>query len=227
MKLRARMSLLTLLLFMAIAALSVSMWKLGLEVLPLQEEVRQLRSEVGKLTIDDPSKIYAMPLDSPDSNVWRWRIYLPPNLKFQIHDGFGTIPGFKPPTTRSQWLKSLGIDMSRTISSIDSGEFTLETSLKDSPESKDFWTLRTRSPGRNSLGGSVGTTIEWLSDERAWSRGSELQTGMQKEIDPKNGVVLLMLRKVIVTEQPNGYSSKAPDTQEDYPGVAVWITSAK
>ena len=53
---RPRFSLLTLLLLMAIAAMGIVIWQLWSEVEPLRAEVRNLRLETGRLTIDDPAK---------------------------------------------------------------------------------------------------------------------------------------------------------------------------
>ncbi len=93
---RPRFSLLTLLLLTTVVAMSVALWQLGSEVVPLREEVRQLRAEVGKLSVFDDEKIYAIQLKTEEKNVWWWRIYLPPGKFFLSKIGCIGCQGINP-----------------------------------------------------------------------------------------------------------------------------------
>ena len=84
---RPRISILTALLLMTILGMAIVIVQLWREVGPLRAEVRQLRIESGRLTIDDPDKIHAMAVHSADteSKSWKWRMYLPAGHKYYLH----------------------------------------------------------------------------------------------------------------------------------------------
>ncbi|WP_442481576.1 hypothetical protein [Aeoliella sp. SH292] len=62
----------TLLLAMALS-IGLLLW----ELIPLRAEVQRLRNEAGYLTVDDPSKLQAIRLDSDSPLVWRWKVWIP------------------------------------------------------------------------------------------------------------------------------------------------------
>src|SRR4051812_48010133 len=81
---RPRLSLLTALLLMTIIGLAtvvVLQWR---EVGPLRAEKRRMRSELGYLNIDDPTKAYAIQLNTVGDEPWKWRVYLPPGGKYEM-----------------------------------------------------------------------------------------------------------------------------------------------
>ena len=69
---RSRFSLLTALMLMTIIGLLITVTKLWREVGPLRAEVRQMRTELGHLTIDDRNRAQAIAIRQPNPNIWRW-----------------------------------------------------------------------------------------------------------------------------------------------------------
>jgi hypothetical protein len=72
-----RFSLLTALLLVTIVAMGIGIWRLYRELVPLRAEVRNLRSQVGALTIDDDQKFHVVRVREPGGFRWNWRIWLP------------------------------------------------------------------------------------------------------------------------------------------------------
>jgi hypothetical protein len=72
-----RISLMSALLLMTIVGMAIVIAQLWREVNPLRTEVRQLREQVGVLTIDDPSVVHVIGVPSDAEGVMKWRIYVP------------------------------------------------------------------------------------------------------------------------------------------------------
>src|SRR5947207_15917846 len=81
---RPRISLLTALLLMTIAGLAIVVVLQWREVGPLRAENRRMRDELGYLSIDDPTKAYAIQLKTVGDEPWKWRVYLPPGGKYEM-----------------------------------------------------------------------------------------------------------------------------------------------
>ncbi len=79
-----RFSLGTLLLLMALAAVGVTVWQLYRELVPLRAELRRFRDEAGSLSIDDPTKLHAIRLQSLDDSTWKFRIYVPKGQRYGL-----------------------------------------------------------------------------------------------------------------------------------------------
>lgn len=222
---RPRISILTALLVTTIAALSVAMWQVNQEVAPLRAEVRRLRQELGHLTIDDPGKIYAIGVHSPQRDVHRFRVYLPENRKFQIHLGLHEVAGRKAGQSRREWFKDVLDKRSGSDGDIRSGEFTIDVEVRQESQASQEgqWDLVYRI--NNAGGGRVGSTIPWLEDQRRWSISSEPPLGRQIEHAAEEGLVLFALRQATLNGFDSGYSTSPPDDARDAPGLIVWITA--
>ena len=221
---RPRLSLFNALLLMTVIGLSIGVAQLWREVRPLREELSRLRQELGYLAVEDENKIYAIQLPGPESNSFRYRIYLPKNRKFNIHLRILTVPGRPAGMLREDWLAKLpGSGMSTQI---ESGEHTLDVRVRRDPDVKDQWLLEEAILGRGT--GRSGTLMPFLNDRRTWATSSEVPMGKQIEIDPNDGVVLLILRHSPVKDTPGGgWSRTSPDEKKDCPGVMCWIELEK
>ena len=163
-RIRPRFSLLTVMLAMALVACGITIWQLWRELVPLRAEVRQMRSQLGFLSVDDESLPYAIQVHEWNDEIWRWRIYLPPGGKYQLYQYGGQFPAHGG-TPDTNWLQAIqnGPRISGGVySSIQfQGEFTLEARL--SPDG-DGWLLRTDPGGGDSI---YRFKDNWLSDEFA------------------------------------------------------------
>jgi hypothetical protein len=74
---RPRYSLLTALLLVTIVAMGIGIWRLYGELVPLRAEVRNLRSQLGVLTVDGDQKFHVVRVREPGGFRWNWRIWLP------------------------------------------------------------------------------------------------------------------------------------------------------
>jgi hypothetical protein len=91
------MGILSLMTIVAMAIVIALMWH---EIGPLRAEVRQLRDEVGKLTIDDPTKLAAIQFHRGDDEfMWRWRVWIPAGHSYRLRWVDAAIPrtGFPAP----------------------------------------------------------------------------------------------------------------------------------
>jgi hypothetical protein len=100
---RPQVSLFAALLLMTIVGMAIVMANLWREIAPMRTELRALRTELGHLTIDDPTKIQAITVSSDDERTSRWRIYIPPGELISIHCNVGDVPqtGIPRPTDRA------------------------------------------------------------------------------------------------------------------------------
>src|SRR5689334_4545078 len=81
---RLRISLLTVLLLMTIVGMGIGLWRQYRELVPLRSQVRDLRQQLGALTIDDDRKFHVVQVPEPGGFHWRWRIWLPKGYDYWV-----------------------------------------------------------------------------------------------------------------------------------------------
>jgi hypothetical protein len=88
-----RFSLRSLVAVVTLVAMVLVIWRLYAELVPLREENRRLRSELGELSIDDETKFHAilMPQANPNEFTYKWRIWVPEGRSYQLQFASGTI----------------------------------------------------------------------------------------------------------------------------------------
>jgi hypothetical protein len=106
--LHPRFSLLTILLLMALVACGITIWQLWREVGPLRAEVRRLRDEAGVLSVDDPTKVHAIRVDTKDELLWKWRVWIPQNRTFVIRCRGRDVPSDGFPMEGTSSISLLG-----------------------------------------------------------------------------------------------------------------------
>jgi hypothetical protein len=89
---RPRISLLSALLLMTIVGMTIVLAQLWREVGPLRAELRTLRNETGRLSIDDAGKVHAIEVRTNEALKWKWRIWVPEGLKLHALANWGTVP---------------------------------------------------------------------------------------------------------------------------------------
>lgn len=92
-----RFSLMSFVLLAALISVSVSHVNVTLKNRRLNDENRQLKKELGYITIDDAAKAYVVQVPTPQPRTWQFRVYLPPNHRYMLvhkvggHGGGGGI----------------------------------------------------------------------------------------------------------------------------------------
>ena len=88
-----RFSIRTMLMVNTMLVMAFTIVLLAMKVVPLQREVRQLRSEAGYLTIDDPTKLHAIQIETESPLVWKWKVWIPDDGRQYWFNGIaGEIP---------------------------------------------------------------------------------------------------------------------------------------
>lgn len=95
---RFRFSLLGLLTFIFIVALSISYWQTRTRLRETEAALTTLRNEVGELTISDAKDIHVIAIPSFEGMTYRWRVYLPKDREFHLKMSHGQIPESGLPT---------------------------------------------------------------------------------------------------------------------------------
>lgn len=231
-KRRPRVSLLSLFLLTALVATSITTVMLWREVGPLRSEVSRLRVETGQLTVTDPKRIYAVAIDTMEPDSWKWRVYWPPGHDFRIATTLRQIAGRTPGKTKAEWFAACG---SNCAISVESGEFTLALKLEPEPShpnGQGHWNVRIRTQQKigkdlTTIGSGVcGTVIEWLEDYRSRDTTSDVRPGgPQVELDAREGLELLTLRRSKIVEVANGWSSTPADSTKESEGIGVRIVA--
>jgi hypothetical protein len=90
-RIRPRISLLSAMLLMTLVAMAIVIVTLGFEVAPLRHEVRRYRSELGILTVDDPTRVHGVQFPAAEAG-WKWKLYFPPGGNYKLRYFSGMIP---------------------------------------------------------------------------------------------------------------------------------------
>jgi hypothetical protein len=198
---RPRFSLLTTLLLMALVACAITIWQLWREVGPLRAEVRRLRDEVGAISIDDPTKLHAIQVETNDELLWKWRVWLPENRAYVVRCLGETVPkeGF-PKAGGSIWLR-------------EPGEHVIAYRIQRAPQNSQWYgQLETRTA-------SVGKDLQpWIE----WSRKTSTSGGVGKSTHASDPAQRLELIRHRVSQ--NSDSSKIEDPAA---GFMIWLEPVK
>jgi hypothetical protein len=236
-----RFSLRNLLLLMTCVALGVALWQSRQRIGPLQTEIELLRRELGYLTIAEPAKVNAIQLQTGNPLIWQWRIYLPPGTRYRIRSSSGFLPDQQGPTLKA-WLDAVeplreaGV-AAGTIPTLRNfwfdrvselgvladvgppdlqGEFTLDARLVKVGEE---WRLKMQ-PGKSTpIKQPHG---DWLSDGRMRG-GSNSDVGQteQKSFAAGERILLVHLRRPVITERPGSMSATFPTGDAD--SIVLWL----
>jgi hypothetical protein len=195
---RPRFSMLTIVLLMAIVALSLALWTRHRELVPLRSEVRKLRNEVGPLSIEDESKFHAVRAPSHDEYTWRWRIWIPAGQKYRV-----TYVGEKIPAS--------GLSTPRVNATLsESGEHVVEYRIRPDVRS-GVWSDLLRA-GNVGVGSSQQ---EWVS----WKQKTSTTAGVgesTQNFEPGEPIVLARHR---VSQTANDSGS----IEDPSAGFLIWL----
>jgi hypothetical protein len=195
--LRLRFSLRSVLFVATIVALAIVVVLQWQRLRLLEREVRVLRTDVGRLTIDDPSLPQAIQIRQIDrEHYWRWRVYLPPSQSYRVFEYSGVLPS-RVGKTDEAWLQELDnlVPGKLSRSSTFGGrpaEFTLEAAIS---EQENGWKFTT------SAGGS--SVYPFGSDWIPFGH-SRIPTNAPIVFKPGQPIILLHLTKPKRTPSAGG-----------------------
>ena len=102
-----------------------------------EAELRQLRNEVGYLSVDDRSKVHVIAVDMNEPDTWRWRIFLPQGVRYSWCLGFGDIPGKGVPQPKLKHTSNepysdedVEVVVTASLRQLDDGDWSLSVSSK-------------------------------------------------------------------------------------------------
>jgi hypothetical protein len=192
----------------------------------LRTENKQLREEGGFLTVEDPSRAYAIRLREREPRSWTYRVHLPPGRNYVVAAQVNRLPPLGKPPEFSDGGKLPSVNTisggnhDSVATGLAPGQYLL--TLEVSRQSDDRWayTLDVRGSGvDNRKGARAGRSqialddAEWPATERSFALGGvDL---WQSEHDPQQTLVLLDGRAF--GNQPG--DSTADSTE----GAMLWI----
>lgn len=174
------------------------------EISAQDRTIELMRSQLGVLTITDPSKIHALEVPTQRERHWRWRVYLPPG-KWTLLASTGKIPkqGFE--------------NVSFTTSSAPSvAQLYVEAWTEIDEEGKPRLAVR-------SENGTARHSISALDFEKLKSGCSWSSIGQTQQVrDARQPLELLRLRTHdVVTEHDGSRTTRSSD--EPTFGILIWI----
>ena len=187
---------------MTILGMAIVIAQLWREVGPMRVQLRQLRDEVGRLTIDDPTKFHAIRVRSDNDYLWKWRVWVPEGREYRINMATQGIP-------KDGYPQSQGM-----ITHDQTGESWIEYRIVKDPNSNS-WTDKLSTPS-----GSVGSSSQpWVT----W--GSRVTSGMgvgyKTEVSEPNGRVVLARERVSKKAKGSG------DIEDPSAGFMIWLEPVK
>jgi hypothetical protein len=199
---RPRLSLLSALLLITIIGMAIVIAQLWHEVGPLRKEVRDLRNEVGRLSIDDPTKVHAIEVRTNEQHSWKWRVWVPENEKVSFHTKWGNVP-------------RTGVPANCPPAPLAPGEQWITMRVMQDQQSKE-WFAQYETNG-SGFGLRIKNEDCWWN----WSKDAMMAEGVQNQsvaqLDPKEPLILTRYRTV-----PSGNSD---DLRVDAPtpGFIIWL----
>jgi hypothetical protein len=174
---------------------------LGRELFPLRKEVRQLRSQVGILSIDDRSSVHAIDVPTDAENVWKWRVYVPRGQTAAMKAKWGDVSATGYPQNQDRWL-------------LADGEQVVSLTFKPLTPGGPHWIAQVRTPR------VVGTVS--VNPKNFYAAGeSEARnqtTGSDTAKIDASGKLLLMRSRIA---DPN--RSNSLDKNDPLPGFMIWL----
>lgn len=196
-----RVSLLTLLLVVTLAAVAVSHWRTSLElenqrsrVAELQQQVRIRNDRLGILTVDDRSQVHVILTDTRYGSVenkkvgpraFSWHVYLPPSRNWELCWAFGAFEGMGE-VPRDATHDSRVLD-------IDDGPDTLAIDFEQAPTGS--WRMKCKYDQSEWSAAIPDERASWLNHESVYASiaaGDDRRAGpLTESFDPNEPVLLL------------------------------------
>ena len=200
---RPRISLLSALLLLAVAGMAIVIVQLWREVGPQRQELRQLRNEVGYLTIDDPKRFHAIEVLTNKDWSWKWRIWVPEGETVAARMSLGDVPrdGFP--------------DHDRSIN-LEPGEHWITLELHQDPIAGK-WTYVFATPVARTRNFDISVDQAWMAwvQYQAQSEGVGYESVILPQHDARH---LLMRYRATRQSDPHPTVIDAPIA-----GFIIWV----
>jgi hypothetical protein len=200
---RPRFSILTALLLITITGMAILIVQLWREVGPLRTEVRKLRDEVGALTIEDESKIYAIQMPTNADYTWKWRIWVPKGANISAHYRWGDVP-------------LTAVPEAHRASRLYPGE-NIVTLHAFRNRDGNRWGVSFSTPSESS-GVPIDSDQQWFDWPQMVTTGEGVGTSTEL-LDDKSSVHILSRQRV----GPYSDSSILPKIAEPTAGFIIWL----
>ncbi len=201
---RPRISLQTLLLLVTVIAMGLVIWQLNAELEPLRKEVRKLRDETGKLTINDPEKIHAIQMVTDYPLAWKWRVYIPAGRKVRVaHQTYGISKDGLPESNGGSYLTG-------------PKEFVVTVKLDKQPDGR--WRSGISCDGATKYRVFADDATTWLTKGLSGSQSKQVHRVVSVE---QTGEPLVLLRKRVFYNRRGQIPPANEPAQTD--GLLVWL----
>jgi hypothetical protein len=215
---RAKFSLRTLLIVVAVICLAIGSYVVGRKLGTAEREVRKLRNETGVLTVDDPTKVHVIAVGVDEPNTWRWRLFIPKGHKYSWNIAAENIPRNKPPqkagtsahSSEPYWERDNELLVTAKLRQGEDGNWRLsvEPKIGDS---------------ENQMAGAALTIssekMKWMTDGRASSTDGQVAGDRGVSVREPEGPIILLQRRP-TERQPNGNDLPSPNPM---PGYMIWL----
>ncbi len=211
-------SLRSLLVAILVICVSITLWQTSRRLADSQSELRQLRDEVGYLSVKDRTKLHAVALDTGEANTWRWRMFIPKGHRYQWKIACKDIPLDSPPQSDQG---------TSTISNEPYWESDNEVlvTARLQQDKDESWTLSVSSKIGDSQNQMGGATLRIPQDQIDWmltvpaTDGQVIGTRGTDIRDPEGPIILLQRRPCEKLPDGSYRPSKGP-----MPGFMIWLS---
>lgn len=210
---KPKVSMLTSLLLFTIFALGVTLWRTGYEVMPLREQAKSYRRELGHFKVEDPDKIHAQGAQGVYSRVWKWQLYLPVTRTYKLNV-FEGVASERAPNFKQVWLDGL---QSREFELID-GQFSLDVSVE---EYDGKWWCRYGYHNEIKATFEIQPNEDWLKDLQKFTAHGDAGQGVVGTFAPDEPVILMHMRRGIITTVGDDWAIEEPIGAAD--SLVIWI----
>jgi hypothetical protein len=213
---RATYSLRTLLIVVAVACFATGAYVVGTRLRQAESELRALRDETGRLTIEDRSKVHVISVPVDEPNTWRWRMFIPQGRRYSWNlaaeeipqDGVPQRPAIKAGSNEPYWERDNEVLVTARLRREGDGHWRLavESRIGDSQ-----WQMS---------GGALkipAGKLAWNTEE-ASTDGRVAGSAGQQILEPGGPIILLQRRPLALL--PDGTLGPSPDPM---PGFMIWL----
>jgi hypothetical protein len=214
---RVQFSLLGFLVATLVVCLAISHWNTSRQLTAAQSELRQLRDELGYISIDDRSKFHAVALDTGEPNTWQWRLFIPKGAKYQWNLACQDIPQRSPPakagmtgvSNEPYWERDNEVLVTARLREVDHGNWTLSVSSKIGDSRSQMSGATLKIPAER---------IEWM--QSVPSTDGQVIGSEGTDVRDPSGPIILLQRRACEKQAGGSYSPSAGPM----PGFMIWLS---